>query len=102
MIFAGSGCWSASCFEHVGVGAGAGLRLLDDRQLELVEQHLGELLGRGDVERVAGQLFDLDFQLFEPLAVARAQLGEPRGIDADAVELHVGEHVDQRHFDRCR
>ena len=27
-------------FEHVGVGAGAGLGLLDDRQLQLLEQHL--------------------------------------------------------------
>ena len=50
-------------FEHVGVGAGAGLRFLDDRQPEFLEQHLRELLGRGDVERVAGQLFDFLLQL---------------------------------------
>ena len=50
-------------FQHVGVGAGSGLRLLEDRQLQLVEQQLGELLRRVDVERVAGELFDLALEL---------------------------------------
>ena len=36
----------------------------------------------------------------EPFAVAAAELGEPRGIDADAGEFQVGQHLDERHFDR--
>ena len=49
--------------QHVGIGARPGLGFLDDRQAELLEQHLRELLGRADVERMAGQLFDFLLQL---------------------------------------
>src|SRR5262249_13699649 len=45
--------------EDVGVGRIARLGLLDRRQLELFEKHLGELLGRADVELAAGQRVDL-------------------------------------------
>ena len=63
--------------QHVGIGARPGLGFLDDRQAQLLKQHLRELLRRADVERMAGQLFDLLLQLGEPLAVACAQLGQP-------------------------
>ena len=66
-------------FEHVGVGARAGLCFLDDRQAELLEQHLGELLRRADVERMAGEFFDFLFELREPLAVAGAQSARRSG-----------------------
>ena len=68
--------WSGEFFEDVGVGAGAGLGFLDDRQPQLVEQDFRELLGRVDVERVAGELFDLLFELLQPLAVPIAELAE--------------------------
>ncbi len=56
--------------EDVGVGACAGFRFLDDREAQLFEKHLGELFGRADVERVAGEFFDFAFELDEPFAVA--------------------------------
>ena len=46
-------------FEHVGIRARPGFGFLDDRQAQLLEQHLRKLLGGGDVERMAGQFFDL-------------------------------------------
>src|ERR1044071_6198682 len=44
--------------QHLRIGAARGLRALDDRQLELVEQHFGELLGRIDVEWMADGSID--------------------------------------------
>ena len=50
-------------FQDVGIGARAGFGFLDDRQAEFLEQDLGQLFGRADVERVAGELFDFLFQV---------------------------------------
>ena len=85
-------------FEHFGVHARAGLRPLDDRQLQLLEQQLAELNPRVDVELAAGDLKDLPLQPHDPLVELAGQLAQPRHIDADAVELHLGQHVDQRHL----
>ena len=50
--------------EHVGAGGiGAGLALLAAGQAHLVEQHLAQLLGRADVELMAGELVDLLLEL---------------------------------------
>ncbi len=61
-------------FEHVHVGAGAGLGALEHRQLLLREQNLLKLLGRADVELPAGELVDFAFKLKQPLAVLPAEL----------------------------
>ena len=50
--------------QHVDIGAGPCFRLLDDWQLQLVEQHVGQLQSRVDIEWLAGQLINLDLQLF--------------------------------------
>ena len=49
-------------FQRVGVRRRAGLGAADDRQRQLAEQHLGQLLGRADVERHAGHGVDLLLQ----------------------------------------
>ena len=43
-------------FEYARVGARARFGPLYDGQLELIKQNGRELLGRGDVERSAGQI----------------------------------------------
>jgi hypothetical protein len=56
----------AQPFQHIRrCGVAAGLRLLQSlgRQAQLAEQHVGELLRRIDVERVAGQFLDRALQL---------------------------------------
>ena len=53
----------------------AALGLAAAGQLEVVEQELAELLGRAEVELVAGQLVDL---LFQPRDALRERGGEPR------------------------
>lgn len=57
-----------------------------------------ELPGRGDVERVAGNLVDLRLERFEALGVPLAQFAEPLNIDADAAIFQLGENLDQRHL----
>src|SRR5207247_3898580 len=59
--------------QHVGVRRGPGLRASQDRQLELLEEDLRELLGRGDRELLAGQRVDLAREVVE---VALELLGE--------------------------
>ena len=74
--------------QHVGVGRVAGLRSPDRRQLQLLEEDLRELLGRGDRELAAGELIDLARQVVEiALELLRERL-EARRVDADAVTLH--------------
>src|SRR5262249_61632724 len=51
--------------QYVGVGRVARLRLPDRRQLQLLEEDLRELLGRGDRELAAGQLINLARQVVE-------------------------------------
>ena len=85
--------------QHVGVGGGAGLGLLEDRELLLLEQDRRELPRRVDVEVHARHLRDLDLQPPEVGAQLLAQPGEERAVDADPLPLHVHQHLDQRHLD---
>ena len=85
--------------ERGGVGREAGLRLLLRRQLQLVEQDLAELLGRVDVEVLAGVLDDRGSEpvaLGGHLVVETSQLDD---VDADADVLHAGQHLDEGHLD---
>ena len=82
--------------QDLDVGARAGLRPLDDRQVQLVEQDRLELLRAADVERPAGDRVDVGLDAVEPLRQLHALPGEFLDVDPHAVELHVGEHADQR------
>ena len=85
--------------QHAGVGREAGLAAALPAQLELLEQHHAELLGRADRELVPGELEDLALQLGDPLGHALADLGQPLGVELDAGALHGGQDLDQRHLD---
>ena len=77
-------------------GAGA----LERRQLQLHEQHVAELLGRVDVEALAGDPVDALGALVELGFEARGLAGEDAGVDADAGPLERDEHGDQRPLER--
>lgn len=79
--------------EHVFVRrrlAGGGL--LDHRQAELGEQNLAELLGRAEVEGLAGELMGLQLQRVEAAAELFGVLGEQEVVDQHAGALHLEEH----------
>src|SRR5947199_54105 len=85
--------------QHVGVRRGPGLRASQDRQLELLEEDLRELLGRGDRELLAGQRVDLAREVVEVALELFGEGLEPGRIHADARPLHLGEHRHQRPLD---
>ncbi len=82
--------------QDIGIGGIARLGLLDGRQLELLEEHLRQLLGRADVELAARQRVDLARETDEGAVELLGEFLEPRGVDPDAVALHHGEHGYQR------
>ena len=61
----------------------------------LVEQHLAQLLGRADVERVPRERVDFGFQVADARLEVGAQAFQLLGIDSDAGALHVPQHRDQ-------
>ena len=85
--------------EHAMVRRPRGLRLLDDRQVELVEKNRFELPRRRHIELVPRQLgaprvkrLELGLRLFR-------QAFEELGVDPDPVELHRRKHPGQRKLD---
>ncbi len=85
--------------EHVAVGGASGAGLAAARQAQFLEEDLRQLLRGADVELLAGLLVNLLFELrhflLEPL-----RHGAQRGhVEADALEFHLREHRDERHFD---
>ncbi len=87
--------------QHIGVrGPRAGLGFAAAFQLELAEQDVAQLLGRADVEFLAGELVDLGFHLRLRLAEIVGQAAQQIGIDGDAFALHVGQDRDERAFER--
>ncbi len=84
--------------QHVGIGAGTGLGLLQDRHPFLLEQHLGQLAGGVDVEFHAGDLAYLALEPSEVFAQLPGQLGKERQVDSDPFPLHVHQHRHQRHL----
>ena len=74
--------------EHGGIRRIAGLRLAGLRQLQLVEEHLLQLLGRAEVHLVAdrgvGRVGGLDLRTVR----WKSRLGELGGVDSDPGLLH--------------
>ncbi len=62
-------------------------------ELEVVEQELAQLLGRAQVELVAGQVVDLRLQPDHALGERGGEAGEDTAVDLDAGLLHVGQDV---------
>ncbi len=85
--------------QHVGVGGGSGLGLLEDRQLKLVEEQHRQLLRRIEVQVRRRLLRDLPLERREFCVNSGAQPAEQLPVDRDAGPLHVGQHRDQRQFD---
>jgi hypothetical protein len=85
--------------QHFLIGGRPRLGALDDGKLQLVEQDGAQLLGRVDVERLAGQ--GVNF-LGQPLDLG-VQLGgkgaQVVDVDADAGHLHLQQHIHQRQLD---
>ena len=87
--------------EHVGAGRpGAGLGLLAAGQAELAEQDVAELLGRADVEALAGELVDLVLEPAELLGELAGQARQRLAVDLDAALLHPRQHRHQRPLQR--
>ena len=80
--------------QDVDVGRVSAFGLLESLggQLELVKQHLAQLIGRVQVEFAAGQLEALRLQAAELDAEFRAHRLQRRRIDQDAGRFHVGQH----------
>ena len=74
--------------QHLLVGAGrAGGGLLDHRQAELDEEDLADLLRTAQVERLAGQLMGLAFELHDALAQFMALRRQRGRVDQHAIAL---------------
>ena len=79
------------------VGGGrAARRLLDDRQTFLCEENVANLLGRAQVEGLAGFLIGALFQLQHLLAQFAALHGKQLAVELDAVAFHAEEDVGDR------
>src|SRR5665213_1836624 len=75
--------------------------LLAHRQLHPGEQDLAELLGRRQVERLAGRLVRLLLERHCALAELAALRGELGTVHQHALPLHAKQHVAHRHFERA-
>ncbi len=91
---------AAEALQRLGVGGvAAGFEPAGLGQVELLEQDVAELLGRADVELVADGLVDLRLDVADLLRQGRGKLPQRPLVDGDAVELHPGQHRQQRHLD---
>ncbi len=87
--------------QHVLVGGGlAAGRFLADRQTLLLEQDLLDLLGRVEVERLAGRLVRFPFELEHLLAELVALGFELARIQQHAIAFHLEQYAQDRHLDR--
>ena len=73
--------------------------VLTTGSLNSSNRSFAELVPRIDVELAAGDLEDLALQPHDPVVELAGQLAQPGHIDADAVEFHLRQHFDQRHFE---
>jgi hypothetical protein len=86
-------------FQHFLVGRGAARgRLLHHRQALLVEQYLGQLLGRIQVEGLAGECLRLGFECHDLASEFVALLREGRRVDQYAVAFDAEQHLGDRQF----
>src|SRR4029078_4297684 len=85
--------------QHARIRGGTRRRLLEDRELEALEQHLAKLRVGVDVELTARRHVDL---LVDPSAFALEPLlerREPGNVDLHARPFEIGEHADERYLD---
>ena len=83
--------------EHLHVGRPlAGLGLLAAGKPELAEEDVAELLGRADVELLAGELVDLGLDRRRLLREGAGEARKDLPVDLDAAPLHAREHRHQR------
>src|SRR5689334_20175914 len=75
--------------ERLDGRAPACLRVADDGQLELFEEHAPELLRRVDVERMPSELVNLPFEVAFDLRECDLGSVERGRIDDDARQLHA-------------
>ena len=85
--------------KHSRVGRVAGLALPAGGELELLEQDPRELLGRAELELLAGEVERGRLELLDPLREPGRDLPHAVGVDADARVLHVREHDRERQLD---
>ena len=85
--------------QHFFIGAArAGGGLLDDGQAQLVEEDLAELLGAGEVERLAGDDVGLLLQRDDALAEFVALRGQRGRVDQNTVAFDAVERLTAGHL----
>ena len=84
--------------EHFHIGARPRLRLLDDRQLQLLKKNFGELDSRIDIELTTRQFVDVVNMVFDTIGQFLPQGIEDLLVHADAIEFHFGQNAYQRHL----
>ena len=77
----------------------AGRRAPADRQAELAEQDLADLLRRAEVERLAGELVGLRFERQHALGELAALRRQQLGVDQHAGALDARQQAGDRHLD---
>ncbi len=88
--------------QHVLVGRGrAGGRLLDDGHSFFLEENLGDLLWRTEVEGLPRLLVGLALELEHFLPQLAAHRLELRRVDQDPVPLHPEKDLARRELDRA-
>ena len=86
-------------FQHLFVGAArAGGGFLHHRHAQLVKENLTQLLGAGQVERLAGNLIRLGFQPHDALAQFVALRGQCGCVDQHAIALDAKQRFAAGHF----
>ncbi len=86
--------------QDLGVRRAARLRLLDDGEAEVVEEDVGELLGRVRVELLAGRDRELRAQARDAVAEHARVLPQHARVERNALALHGRQHAHERHLDR--
>ena len=86
-------------FQRVRVSRVTGLRALADRQPQVLEENLRELLRRVQVELLPRDIFDFLLDRRELRTKLVLHLLEVGHVDGDALTLHIGEHAGERQLD---
>ena len=94
------GCFVAQLLQHfLGSDVLSCLGLLGFlHDFHFAEEDVSHLFGAGDVERPARQLVGMALVLLHALGEAAACSGQGGRVEAHAVELHIGQHPDERHL----
>src|SRR5207253_302045 len=86
--------------QRVRVSRVTGLRALADRQPQVLEENLRELLRRVQVELLPRDIFDFLLDRSELRTKLVLHLLEVGHVDGDALTLHIGEHAGERQLPR--